>query len=237
MRGGPVSSVSGMARVRVTVTVQYGALLRTEPARHRAHAIFPMAAIIASTVLPLCFPGLACQDRALAGTPDCRSPPSPTQHTRQVRQPPNAHSPPPPPPLSPPPPLPPMSVYDATVAGAAAIYAGAGGSLVPCPISGGYAAPWHNGSLVCRSPTTGTCNSTFSLQKRLSGHGKCFPDGDFLVGQQIMWGGYGCYPGLDKVWVVNRCAARMTCENGRTVNCGTSSNNGHTNCSCVEVRL
>ena len=130
-----------------------------------------------------------------------------------------------------------MSVYDATVAGAAAIYVGAGGNLVPCPISGSYAAPWHNGSLVCRSPTTGTCNSTFSLQKRLSGHGKCFPDGDFLVGQQIMWGGYGCYPGLDKVWVVNRCAARMTCENGRTVNCGTSSNNGHTNCSCVEVRL
>ena len=204
-----------------------------------------MAAIIASTVLPLCFPGLACQDRALAGTPACRSPPSPPQHPRQVRQPPNAHSPPPPPPaplsplspLLPPPPFPPMSVYDATVAGAAAIYAGAGGNLVPCPISGGYAAPWHNGSLVCRSPTTGTCNSTFALQKRLSGHGKCFPDGDFLVGHQIMWGGYGCYPGLNKVWVVNRCAARITCENGRTVNCGTSSNNGHTNCSCIEVRL
>ena len=49
-----------------------------------------------------------------------------------------------------------------------------------------------------------------------------------------MWGGFGCYPGLDMVWVENRCAARLMCENGRSIACGTSAFNGHTNCSCTQ---
>ena len=53
-----------------------------------------------------------------------------------------------------------------------------------------------------------------------------------LVGGEIMWGGYGCYPGLDVVWVVNRCSGRFMCESGRTVVCGSSQSKGHTNCSC-----
>ena len=37
---------------------------------------------------------------------------------------------------------------------------------------------WHHGARVCSPPTTGRCNATFEMVQRLSGHGKCFPDGD-----------------------------------------------------------
>ena len=94
---------------------------------------------------------------------------------------------------------------------------------------------WHRGGRLCRAPTTGTCNSTFRLLQRLSGHGKCFPDGDPLVGAEIMWGGFGCYPGRDTIWVANRCSGRFACENGRVVICGTSRENGVTNCTCARA--
>lgn len=126
----------------------------------------------------------------------------------------------------------PLSRYEAQALASAASAAGKNVTLVPCPMSGPYASPWHNGSRVCQPPTTGTCNATFQLLRRTSGHGKCFPDGDPLVSGQIMWGGYGCYPGQERVWVVNRCAGRFVCESGRMVTCGKSANNGWTECQC-----
>ena len=125
-----------------------------------------------------------------------------------------------------------MSVYDAAAAAFAATAASKGIALVPCPMSGPYAAPWHRGAHVCQAPTTGTCNQTFGLSKRTSGHGKCFPDGDPLVDAHITWGGYGCYPSQERIWVTNRCAGRFVCENGRTIVCGSSTNNGRTECPC-----
>jgi hypothetical protein len=101
--------------------------------------------------------------------------------------------------------------------------------LVQCPSS----SPHHNGSYVCHPPTTGACNSSYRLVQRLSHHGKCFPDGDPYVESGIMMGGFGCYPGLDIVWVTNRCSGRFTCENGRTILCGTSKINTHQNCTCL----
>ena len=169
----------------------------------------------------------------LVTIPFSQIPPPPPHHPRHPRHPPCPHHPHHPPrPHIYLPPSPPLSVYDVAANAAAEAYAADGGTLEPCPMFGGYAAPWHNGSKRCRDPTTGRCNATFTLQKRLSNHGKCFPDGDFLVGRQIMWGGYGCYPGLGTLWVENRCAAQLVCENGRSIACGTSKNNGHTNCSC-----
>ena len=142
------------------------------------------------------------------------------------------HHPRHPPPLPHPPP-PVASVYAIAAAAAAATAAAKGERLLRCPTEGAYAAPWHKSEPLCREPTTGRCNSTFKVERRLSGHGKCFPDGDPLVGAAIMWGGYGCYPGLNKIWVANRCAGRFTCENGKSIACGTSQDNGHTNCSCT----
>lgn len=135
-----------------------------------------------------------------------------------------------PPPL--PPPRAPMNLYEAAAAAFAAAAPSKHIKLVPCPISGPYAAPWHKGAQVCQLPTTGTCNATFQLQRRLSAHGKCFPDGDPLVGSHIMWGGYGCYPNENRIWVTNRCAGKFVCENGRTLLCGSSANNSRVECPC-----
>ena len=84
-------------------------------------------------------------------------------------------------------------------------------------------------------PTTGACGPAYKLLVRLSRHGKCFPDGDPLVNSGVMMGGYGCYPGEDVIWVVNRCSGKFMCENGKTILCGTSALNTHQNCSCARV--
>lgn len=159
---------------------------------------------------------------------------SPSQHHRHPRHPPSAHhlGMPSPPPLAPLPPPHQPNVYNMAASTSAAAAVARGEALVHCPTDGSYAAPWHHGNLLCRPPTTGACNSSFKLQQRLSGHGKCFPDGDLLVNTNIMWGGYGCYPGLGILWVVNRCSGRFACESGRIITCGSSASNGHTNCSC-----
>mmetsp|Transcript_74252 Transcript_74252/g.123937 ORF Transcript_74252/g.123937 Transcript_74252/m.123937 type:complete len:131 (+) Transcript_74252:117-509(+) len=102
------------------------------------------------------------------------------------------------------------------------------GSGGPAPGSG-QIMPWGS---VLGVPRTGTCKPPFHLEKRLSGHGKCFPDGDPLIGTQIMYGSYGCYPGLNIVWVEGRCSGRFRCENGRTVLCGRSTIKEQQNCTC-----
>ena len=165
--------------------------------------------------------------------PHPHHPHHPPPHPHRPRHPPPLpHPPRHPPPLRQPPP-PAQNAYAMTARKAAAAAAEAGETLVRCPTEGAYAAPWHSSQRLCREPTTGTCNSSFKLGARLSGHGKCFPDGDPLVGAAIMWGGFGCYPGLDMIWVTNRCAGRFSCENGRSIACGSSKDNKHTNCSCV----